>query len=561
MGKDTFELSRRGFLGLGGVAAVTAVTAAAALTGCGPETAGTGGSDAPTGGGDAPASNAPDYGNTIAVTTPIEEADIKETIEVDIVVIGGGISGAVAAATATEAGKNVAVLQKAEVAVSNGSGAAAWNSKVQQELGADFDPWQAAIEWTRQGENRADLDLLKTWIYNSGSTMDWAMALTNDIEGVGPVFAGGNIGMEYPDAFNFCYPTVHAWMGQMGPLAQWLLDYAEGLGNAKVYYSTPAVQLVRDNNNTGRVSAVIGKNEAGEYSKFTAKEGVILAAGDYGNNPVLRAKYLPHAEGLKSAYMRPDINTGDGQVMSELIGGFIQLAPHSSNIHYDPPIDVPDVPGSGEPWLFVNKHGKRFCNEDVQYGQLYAQDMNQPEYMHYQVFDDNFRVDWESMGSGMMKKEPPMPIVEGTEAAVAEGNAFKAETIEELAGLIDVPADAFSATIARYNTLCDAGYDDDYGKQAGRLKAIKQPPFYAIARRPGILCTLNGVITNGDCQALDADRAVIEGLFAVGNCQGNFFGGLEHQMVIPGMSLGRAMTTGRIAGLLASGQEINRGRL
>ncbi|MDR2452964.1 MAG: FAD-dependent oxidoreductase [Bifidobacteriaceae bacterium] len=523
---------------------------------CTPSSTGGGASGEPTGGGAAEE----DLGGSIAVMKPIADSEIKETIDVDIVVIGGGVAGSVAAATAAEAGKNVAVLQKAEVAVANGAGAGAWNSKAQQEGGDEFDPWEAVIEWNRQGENRADLSLLKTWIYNSGPTMDWAMALTNDVEGVGPVFVGLNRGMDYPDAWNFAYPTVHMWAGQMGPLAQWLLDYSEEKGG-KVYYSTPAVQLVRDAENTGRVSGAIGLNEAGEYIKFNAADGVILAAGDYGNNPVLRAEYLPFAEGLGSAYMRPDINKGDGQYMGMYVGGKMQLSPHCSNIHFDPPIGVPDVPGSGIPWLFVNKLGLRFCNEDVQYGQLWAQDMNQPDYMHYQIFDDNFRTDWEQMGSGMMKKEPPVPIVEGVEAAVAEGKAYSAATIEELAGLIEVPADALKATVDRYNALCEAGYDDDFGKQAARLKAVKQGPFYAIARQPGILCTLNGIITNANCEALDENHEVIEGLYAVGNCQGNYFGGLEHQMVIPGMSLGRAMTTGRVAGLLASGQPIATGRI
>jgi fumarate reductase flavoprotein subunit len=346
----------------------------------------------------------------------------------------------------------------------------------------------------------------------------------------------------------------------MGPLAQWCLDYAEQNGGT-VYYSTPAVQIVREANNTGKVVGVIGKKEDGTYIKLNATDAVILAAGDYGNNPVLRAQYLPFAEGLITAYMRPDINTGDGQYMGTYVGGKMQLSPHCSNIHYDPPTEVPDVPGSGIPWLFVNKKGKRFCNEDVQYGQLYAQAMNQPDFTHYQIFDDNFRTDWENMGSGMMKKEPPAPIVEGTDQAVADGKAFKADTIADLAAAIGLPASELQATVDRYNMLCDAGYDDDYGKQAARLKPIRVAPFYGIARKPNVLCTLNGIITNGNCQALDDNHEVIEGLYAVGNCQGNFFGGLEHQMVIPGMSLGRAITTGRVAGLLAAGKEIAKGRL
>ncbi|MDR2197422.1 MAG: FAD-dependent oxidoreductase [Coriobacteriales bacterium] len=555
-------ISRRTFLGIGGVAAAS--VAAASLAACGPTAEAPAGGDAGAGAGPGPDAGGgavvEDLGGSIAVMQPIAEGDIAETADFDIVVIGGGIAGSVAAATAAEAGKKVAVLQKAEVAVSNGAGAAAWNSKVQQEIGSDFDPWEAVTEWNRQGENRADLDLLKTWIYNSGPTMDWLIPLTNDVEGVGPVIAGLNAGMDYPDAWNYAYGAVHMWLGQMGPLAQWLLDYAEQNG-ATIYYSTPAVQIVREDNNAGKVSGVIATKEDGSYLKLNAASAVILAAGDYGNNPVLRAQYLPFAEGLKSAYMRPDVNTGDGQYMATYIGGKMQLSPHCSNIHFDPPIDVPDVPGSGIPWLFVNKNGKRFCNEDVQYGQLWAQDMNQPDYMHYQIFDDTFRTEWENMGSGMMKKEPPAPIVEGTDQAVADGKAFKADTIADLAAAIGVPADALQATVDRYNVLCDAGYDDDYGKQAARLKSIKVAPFYAIARAPGILCTLNGVITNGNCQALDEQHQVIEGLYAVGNCQGNFFGGLEHQMIIPGMSLGRAMTTGRVAGLLAAGKEIAGGKL
>ncbi len=541
--------TRRSFIGLGGAAA--AAIAAGSLAGCA--------SGSSSSGAAAPAEAAGTTDYKVA-PEPIAEDDVKETIEADIVVVGGGISGAVAAATAAEAGKKVVVLQKAETALSHGSGAAAWNSKAQRECGADFDPWEAVIEWTRQGENRADLDLLKTWIYNSGPTMDWATALTDAVEGVGPVMMIYMPDMQYPDQFNKCFPTVHMWTGQMQALAQWLLDYAEENG-AEVRYSTPAVQLVRDDDNTGRVSAAIGKTDSGDYLKATAADGVILAAGDYGNNPAMRAEYLPHAEGLKSAYTRPDVNTGDGQLMGMWVGGFMQLAPHCSNIHYDPPIDVPDIGGSGIPWLFVNKNGKRFCNEDMQYGQLYAQDMNQPDYMHFQVFDDNFRTDWEDMGSGMMKKEPPVDIVASIEAGVEKGDVYTGETIEALAESMGVPADALAATVERYNALCDAGYDDDYGKQAGRLKPVRQAPFYAVARKPGVLCTLNGIVTNGECQALDANREVIEGLYVVGNCQGNFFGGLEHQMVIPGMSLGRAMTTGRVAALVASGQEIAKGRM
>lgn len=535
------NFSRRSFIAMGGAAAaVTAAGTAAAVA-------------------DEAAAPAADYK---AAPAPIADDQIAETIECDVCVIGGGTAGSIAAATAAEEGAKVVVLQKGEYAVAFGSGGAAWNSKAQQECGAEYDPWEAVIAWARQNENRSDLRLLKTWIYNSGPTMDWAMALTNDVEGVGPVYVGGNVGMDYPDFHNYCYPTVHAWAGEMGALAQWMCDYAESLG-ATVLYSTPAKQIVRGgvaNGTEGRVEGVIARREDGSYIKVNAASAVILAAGDYGHNDQMRAEYLPHAEGLKSAYPRADINTGDGQLMGMWVGGVMQPAPHCSNIHFDPPIDVPDVGGSGEPWLYVNTRGERFCNEDVEYGQIYAQDMNQPGYCHFQIFDDNYRTDIADMGSGMMKKEPPVDIVASTDAAAETGDVPTADTVAELAEKIGVPADVLVATVDRYNEMCDAGYDDDFGKQAGRLKPVRVPPFYAVKRQAGVLCTLNGIITDGDYRALDANHDVIEGLYVAGNCQGNFFGGLEHPMIIPGMSIGRALTTGRVTGLLAAGKEIVRGK-
>ena len=550
------DLTRRSFL-LGAASAGAVAAAGMGLAACSPQQPDTMGAGS-TGGGGAAATD--DVGNSIAIKGPIDEASIVETLETEVLVIGGGVSGSIAAATAAEEGKKVIVLQKAQTAFANGSGAAAWNTKAQKAAGVDFDPWQAVIDWTRAGENRADLDLLKTWIYNSGPAIDWATEKTTEVEGVGPVIFFHFDG-DYPDLHNFAYPDVHMWVGQMRSLAQWMLDFAAGTGNAQVLYETPAVQIIRENNNTGRVSGAIAKNDAGDFIRVNASSAVILAAGDYGNNPVLRAQYLPHAEGLPCAYADPTQNVGDGQYMGMWIGGFMQRAPHASNIHYDPSVNVPNVAGTGMPWLFVNQNGERFCNEDMEYGQLYAQDMNQPGLMHLQIFDDNFRTDWQDMGSGMMKKEPPMDIVAGTLDAVEKGDAFSADTLDALAEAAGLPADALKKTVERYNALCDAGYDDDYGKQSGRLKPVRKAPFYAVRRQAGILCTLNGIITNGDYQALDENRNVIDGLYVTGNCQGNFFGGLEHQMIIPGMSLGRAITTGRVAGLLAAGKEIARGRM
>lgn len=552
------ELTRRNFLGASALAA--AGIAAAGLTGCGPSESSSSSSTSSSESSstatestgknefiDAQAQGYDFYSTSAFEPDPIADDAIAETVESDIVVVGAGIGGAVAALTAIQNGATVTVLQKEATVLSHGWGIAACNSKVQKEEGYEPD-WRAVLnEWARLGENRGDYRLFGTWLTYSGETIDWLYDLAHEVEGVGPMITPPGMKTKYTDAWTQTYSAAHGWTGEMGALATWLIEQAVE-GGADVRYSTPGVQLVTEN---GKVTGVIGKDADGNYIKCMGT--VIMSAGDFGNNPGMRARYLPHVEGLPSAYSVTS-NTGDGQLMMMAIGGKMQDAPHCSNIHYDPPVGVPNVCGSGVPWLFVNLNGERFSNEDVNYGQLYAQDMLQPEYIHYQVFDSDYPDYYANMGHGMMRDEPS-PDYSGIAVGIENGDVLSADTIEELADKMGVPADALSATVERYNELAEKGVDEDFGKNPDYLHPIVTAPFLAIKRRPGVLCTLNGVITNPDMQALDNDGNVIEGLYVTGNCQGNWFGGLEHPMIIPGMSLGRAVVTARIAAMRACGAE------
>ena len=491
-----------------------------------------------------------DISSTAAVREPIADDQISETVEADVAIVGAGIAGCIAAATCAENGKSVVVLQKAETALSHGWGIAACESKVLKDAGYTEDWLDVINKWNRAGENRSRITcVIKNWIGHSGETIDWLYNLANDVEGVGPMITPPGIGSTYDTDYTNTYHTAHGWMGEMKALSQFLLDNAVEVGGTTVYYSTPGVQLKTDG--SGAVSGVIGRKQDGSYVLVSAPK-VILAAGDYGNNPGLRAMFLPHVEGLPSAYSRTD-NTGDAILMGYWIGGAIQKAPHCSNIHYDPAVTYPDVSGSGQPWLSVNQYGKRFANEDVVYGQIYAQDMNQPGYMHWQIFDGDFKGQCGTLGSGMMRDEPFPGYGDAIEEAADRGDCKRADTLEELAKQMGVPADEFVKTVNRYNELVDKGVDEDFGKLPKYLTAIKKPPFYGVARQASVLCTLNGLLTDDDFQVIDDNDQVIEGLYAVGNTQGGWFGGLEHQMMIPGMSLGRAAVSGRMAALHACG--------
>jgi fumarate reductase flavoprotein subunit len=546
--KEHKNISRRNFIKSSAILAGGGI-----LASCAPKVEATPGSAEPTTAAAAPAAAVAPATAASWRTPPakIEASQIKQTINTDVVVVGAGVSGSCAALAAVEAGAKVAVLQKYSTAFANGFAIAAYNSKMQKEKNCDFDVEQAINEWMMDGENRGDRKVVQNWIDHSGETVDWIYDVTKDDKAAQPITPPPNIGLTYEDDYTKAYPTAHLWLGPTGML-QVVIDMTQKAAEkgADVHYNTPGVQLIRADN--GRVTGVIGKNEKGEYIQFNAAKAVILACGDYGHDPELRKEFMPHIEGLPSAYP-VKTNVGDGHRMGVWVGAAMQKSPHAGNIHFDPPAaPIKDVPGSGFPWLMVNLKGERFSNEDVSYGRLYAQDMNQPEFIHFQVFDDKYDEDQKHMGQGMMRTEPS-GLDRGTmDKAVKAGNVPTANTLEELAEQMGVPKDAFVATVKRYNELAKGGKDLDFGKQSKRLSTIEKAPFYAVKRRPALLCALGGLIINENMQVLDDAGTVIPGLYAAGNNSGCWFGGLEHPMRIPGMSLGRACTTGRMAGIHAA---------
>lgn len=531
--------SRRSFLvGAGALG----VGAAAGLAGCGPQQA----------------AESSECGKAAVADWPPEAiSDIAETIDAEIVVVGAGVSGCNAAYTAAEAGADVVVLQKEATCIANGMGVGAYGTTLQKEKGDDWDVEEELNRWARESENRSNRKLVHRWAEFSGGVVDRMVKLCTGHENCEPILYDPGADTTYPDAWNFAYSGGVVFLGadQMKGVVQVVTDEAEKLG-ARVYYSTPAVQLVREGD--GPVTAVVARREDGSYIQVNASKGVILAAGDYGADPDLRREFMPHIEGLQTAYC-VDSNTGDGHKMGTWAGAAMRKAPHAGNIHYDPGMPPSSAAsGSGCPWLWVNLNGERFCNEDMSYGQIYAQGMNQPEFIHFQVFDANYKADVQAgkMGEGNQKNGPfPGFGMEFIDEYIESGEVLSAGTLDELAEKMGVPADAFKATVARYNELAEMGRDVDFGKQAARLTFVKDAPFYAICRQPRLLCALGGLVINDRMEVLDEAQAPIPNLYACGNNSGDWFGGLEHPMVIPGMSLGRAVVTGHLAALSALGEE------
>ena len=131
---------------------------------------------------------------------------------------------------------------------------------------------------------------------------------------------------------------------------------------------------------------------------------------------------------------------------------------------------------------------------------------------------------------------------------------FTADTLEELAEKIGVPADALTATVERYNELCAKGVDEDFCKNPRFLYPIDEPPFYASKVGAVLLAVVGGAVINTDFQCLKQDGEPIEGLYAIGNTAGGTYA-VDYPINIPGNSHGRALTQGYLCGRKLAGAE------
>jgi hypothetical protein len=129
---------------------------------------------------------------------------------------------------------------------------------------------------------------------------------------------------------------------------------------------------------------------------------------------------------------------------------------------------------------------------------------------------------------------------------------FTADTLRELATRlrenpyqkVAMPAGNLEATVARYNSIVDFGYDPDFERPNPKYK-IQRPPFHAAWATPVVHDTYAGLRINMKCQVLDFNGQVIQGLY----CGGESAGGCSQH------GQGRAITQGYIAGKEAAGEK------
>ena len=208
------------------------------------------------------------------------------------------------------------------------------------------------------------------------------------------------------------------------------------------------------------------------------------------------------------------------------------------------------------PFLFVNDDGKRFMCEDTWVQGKSLAINRQPNGEAWSVFDANWKTDLANglpYGGGMFW-DSFRPYGSDVSAApeyfetqipnyIKLGNAFQADTLDELAKGIGCDAATLKATVDRYNGMCEAGEDTDYYKKPVPLTPVKEGPFYALKVGPALLTVTGGLKVDVDFKCLDENGMAIEGLYAFGNCMGDVTA-VDYPINVAGNSHGRCITFG-----------------
>jgi fumarate reductase flavoprotein subunit len=533
MEKEKKGISRRSFL-KGVAAGAAGIVAAGALAGCGQQ-------EKPP-----PDSNAEKQtGYSWEVPPePIPEKEIKKTVTSDVVVIGAGVSGLMAALAAVESNVKTVLIEKHSSFTARGGHNGAIGSKLQKKLGIEIDKAQVVRDLVRWAGTKVDERLIMLWADKSGEVMDYLIDMA-EAEGMEvTMFNSGSSDKYYTE-----YVTAHMFGGMNEANLAGMLEKKIRQKGGDIYYKTPAVQLIRKEG--GRVTGVIA-GEEGNYTLFNARKAVVLCTGDYGNNKEMLERFCPKALDVDMNVYAPALNTGDGHKMGLWIGAALQEEePHAPMIH-----NLGGAPMTSNPFLRVNALGERYQNEDVPVPYICNAISRQPRNIAWVVFDGKFADDAPKMGGGFARE--PMVTQEtlkALEKAIGNKTAVKADTIEDLAQKMGVPVESFRATVERYNQLAKMGVDLDFGKNPRMLTTIEQPPFYAAKIPTVLLVVLGGFKVNTKMQVLDTKGKIIPGLYAAGNVTGDFFAN-DYPVICPGLSHGRALTFGRIAGLNAAAEKV-----
>ena len=507
----------------------------------------------------------------------IDEAAITETIDTDIVIVGAGNGGMFAAAYAAANGLNFRIIEQNSAVQDTRHWYGAIDSAAAKEAGVPAtDKAKLLSEISRYASGKCDQRVVKTWINESAAMHDfmrgiledkfgWTCEFTSGAEAAWPAEnAEHNTDYLYPvQEHNYRQSESESGLQRNEALQQ----YIEELGYS-IDFKTSLAKLEKDAD--GRVTGIIAQStEDDHFIRYNANKGVLLACGGFPGNPYMMEQLDPLGTSVTTACSYSPADKGYGIRAAVWAGA--NLDKEAAPMLFDRGIVAPGVDGGyvasdsafggkafpgpirqynpgTQPFLKVNRNGERFANESSPYNDIVYAAAHQPGRVYAQICDANILEDakrFHTIGCSAQTRNGGEKYIQGKmDEAIEAGALFKCDTLDELAdkmGFTGAAKDTFLATVERYNELYDKQNDEDFGKPAYRLSAIRTAPFYGCWLGASLLTTEQGIAINEKGQALDNDNKPMPGLYVTGDMSGSFFAN-NYPCLMAGVAMGRTLT-------------------
>ena len=507
----------------------------------------------------------------------IDEAAITETVDTDILIVGAGNGGMFAAAYAAANGLNFRVIEQNANVQDTRHWYGAIDSAAAKAAGEKpADRAKLLSEISRYASGKCDQRVVKTWINESAAMHDFMRSILEDKYGwVCDFTSGTEAAWPAENAehnTDYLYPVQeHNYMAseRESGLArnELLLQYIQELGY-DVDFKTSLAKL--EKNSDGRITGIIAQStEDDHFIRYNANKGVLLACGGFPGNPYMMEQLDPLGTSVTTACSYSPADKGYGIRAAVWAGA--NLDKEAAPMLFDRGIVAPGVdagyvdsdsafggktfpgkirqynPGT-QPFLKVNRNGERFANESCPYNDIVYAAAHQPGRVYAQICDANILEDakrFHTIGCSAQTRNGGEKYIQGKmDEAIEAGALFKCDTLDELAdkmGFTGAAKDTFLATVERYNELYDKQNDEDFGKPAYRLSAIRTAPFYGCWLGASLLTTEQGIAINEKGQALDINNQPMEGLYITGDMSGSFFAN-NYPCLMAGVAMGRTLT-------------------
>lgn len=462
-----------------------------------------------------------------------QQADM--TLEADVVIIGAGGAGMAAAVTAHQEGKRVIVVEKMPKMGGNtilaGGALNAVDDRSETAIAQND-----SVEWHYQqtisgGDYKGAPALVHTLVANAWDGVEWLKGLGMEFNEEAIFTVTGGL---WPRAHK---PMMPVGTGFFDTYSKYMQANGEGLD---LLLNTTAKQITMDAD--GRVDGIVCVGETGNTITIKAHNGVVVATGGFGQNIELRQAFNTQWADLGADVKSTNHAgaTGDGvKMLMELGADFVQMNyiqllplgdPQTGSLSGNIEKDV-------ETRIFINKEGNRFTDEGGR-----RDDMTRA------LFAQTDKTMWIVMDSDKYPTGDELNnFNESPNELVAAGRAVKADTLEELAVAMGVPAENLIAAVEDFNAHVASGEADEFGRKLYDTP-IDNGPFYAGARVPTVHHTMGGVHINSDAQVIGEDGQIIPGLYAAGEVTGGIHGSNR----LGGNALTDTVVYGRIAGMSAA---------